>query len=135
MILIPVSHVKKRQPGRGRIKRWLRRTEKKKKKKKRRRKKTAVVIIASATEGGTRDSRLLFLAGSHSSREREYTRPCTSHFVLYVSLPLRAGVAQWLTRRTRGRKSAGSIPGRSGRGQLSALILRSVSVPPPVLPQ
>ena len=52
-------------------------------------------------------------------------------------------MAQWLERRTRDRKVAGSSPGRSGgrmgvflfmfffslRGQLSVLILISVSVP------
>ena len=49
----------------------------------------------------------------------------------------KAGIAQWLERRTRDRKVPGSSPGRSRRknfllqGQLSALTLISVSVPHP----
>ena len=51
--------------------------------------------------------------------------------------PRGAGIAQWLERRTRGRKVAGSNPCWSGgrifllQGQLSVLTLISVSVPPP----
>ena len=89
----------------------IKRKEEKKQKKKER--KTAVVIIVSATERESETLACCFLPG-HSSREREYTRPCTSHFVLYVRSASRAGVAQWLKRRIHGRKSADSSPGRSG---------------------
>ena len=52
-----------------------------------------------------------------------------------------AGIAQWLERRTRDRKVAGSNPCSERRenfllqGRLPVLTLISVSVPPPVLPQ
>ena len=52
-------------------------------------------------------------------------------------LTLGAGVAQWLESRTRDRNVAGSNPREIFllQGQLSVLILISVSIPPPVLPQ
>ena len=69
------------------------------------------------------------------------------HRVVYVMINKRsvelggAGIAQWLERRTRDRKVAGSNLCRSGgiifllQGQLSVLTLISVSVTPPVLLQ
>ena len=57
--------------------------------------------------------------------------------VCYICTEQGAGIAQWLERRTRDCKVAGSNPCRSGRenfllqGEVSVLTLISVSVPPP----
>ena len=84
----------------------------------------------------------------HSGHAGEFFKRCYRRGVNRLTTALEAGaggggggggawIAQWLERRIRDRKVAGSSPGRSGgrillQGQLSVLTVISVSVPPRV---